>query len=168
MHPAFVGRKYLRVPKRHWESRAVLAAIVVLSMATIGADVARFRAPENQPLPTPSLRVVAGETTLGTTAIAAPPTSFGFAPASVTGGHYVMHLAKGAPAFTLSQAQGLFAYYLDAMSRGGWTLQAKGDPAGAGDWTLRWQHASTATLISFYTAPHDKFEVDVCPPEPYC
>ena len=105
---------------------------------------------------------------LGTTLVPAPPASFGFRAPAVSGGTFVLHLATRATSIPVAGSQALFAFYLDEMSRGGWTLQAKGDPGPTGEWTLRWQHAATAALISFYTAPHVKLEVDVCPPDPYC
>jgi hypothetical protein len=168
MNPALVGRKSLRAPTRRRENSVVVLAVVVLAAAVVGAGVAQSKAPENRPIPTPSLRAVAGMTLLGTTLVPAPAASFGFRAPSVSTGTYVLHLQSRTTAMPLARSQALFAFYLDEMSRGGWTLQAKGDPSPTGEWTLRWQHAATATLISFYTAPHVKLEVDVCPPDPYC
>ncbi|MDP9223308.1 MAG: hypothetical protein M3P18_05545, partial [Actinomycetota bacterium] len=144
MNPALVGRKSLHTPARRHESGLVTVAVIGLAAAVVGLGVAQSKAPENRPLPTPSLQAVAGAATLGTTLVEAPPASFGFRPPVVSGGSYVLHLTKGAAGMSAAQAQRLFAFYLDAMSRGGWTLQAKGDPGPAGDWTLRWQHATTA------------------------
>ena len=168
MNPALVGRKSLRAPGHRLENGVVTLAAVMLVAAVVGAGVAQSKAPENRPLPTPSLRAVAGATVLGTTLVPAPPVSFGFRAPAVSGGTYVLHLATRSTTMPVAGSQALFAFYLDAMSRGGWTLQAKADPGSTGEWTLRWQHAATATLISFYMAPHVKLEVDVCPPDPYC
>jgi hypothetical protein len=168
MNPALVGRKSLRAPSRRFENGVVVLAATVLVAAVVGAGVAQSKAPENRPLPTPSLRAVAGTTALGTTLVLAPPASFGFGVPHVSGGTYVLHLADRTSSMPVARSQALFAFYLDGMSRGGWTLQAKGDPGSTGEWTLRWQHAATAALISFYTAPRVKLEVDVCPPDPYC
>lgn len=168
MNPVLVGRKSLRVPGHSRESGLATAAALVLAVAVVGAGVAQSSAPENRPLPTPSLRVAAGSTTIGTTLVVAPPTSFGFGSAVASGGSYLLHLPKGTPGISVERSRALFAFYLSAMSAGGWTLQAKGDPSPTGDWTLRWQHAATASLITFYTSPHVKLEVDLCPPSPYC
>lgn len=168
MNPVLVGRNRLRTSSRRPESGVITLAVMALTISLVGAGVAQSRAPENRPLPTPSLRAVAGSATLGRTLVAAPPTSFGFAPPAVKGGSYVLRLPKGGSEMTIARSQELFAFYLDTMPRGGWTLQAKGDPSPAGDWTLRWQHAATAVLISYYTSPHVKLQVDVCPPNPYC
>jgi hypothetical protein len=80
-------------------------------------------------------------------------------------------MQRGAVARPLgpAKAQALLADYLTGMPPEGWTLQANSAPSPSGDWTLRWISAQgTITLVIFATAPKDRLEVDVCPPDPYC
>jgi|GEM_PF-4713014 len=167
MDPVLIGRKGLRAP---WRSRGggvapiALAGLLAL-VAGAGVLQSHFHPPAVQPA---VFRPVAAVSYLTGTHVAVPPVSMGFHVPVLRHGAYTFRLAKGTPTLTSTQSQQLFAYFLDVMARAGWTLQATGNPAPTGDWTLNWTLDTQTALITMTTSPKDLFEIDLCPPNPYC
>lgn len=120
------------------------------------------------PLPPAAFRPVPAVALIPGTQVAAPPASMGFHVPVLRHGAYTFRLAKGSAELTPARSQELFAYFVDVMARGGWTLQATGNPTPTGEWTLNWTLDTDTALIIMTTSPKDLLEIHLCPPNPYC
>ena len=165
MEPRLIGRKnLLRTPGRRYYGPAPVAlAGLVAAVGLLG-----FLSPRVHlgAAPTPPVLTISDASPyIPCTDVPAPPSAFGLQPMSVRGGS---HIFRPASPLTAARSQDLFSYYLDSMSREGWTLLGKGDPSPDGTWTLAWWFRTTSATITMDTAPLDKLTVELCPPDPYC
>lgn len=167
MDPALIGRKHLLAPANRDRGLAP-HAFAVLLVAIAGFGMLQLRT-DPKPIPPARLHPVAATTYLKGALVPVPAAVYGFQAPKVHAGTYVMQRGATLRALSPAKAQALLTDYLTGMPPEGWTLQAKSAPSASGDWTLRWVSAQgTITLVTLATAPKDRLEVDVCPPDPYC
>lgn len=168
MDPRLVTGKDLRVvtPRRDRGAAPAALAVLFVAVAVTGVAQTRIGAGSGSSVAAPvDPSPVAGVTQITGTEVPAPPTETGLAPLRTSRGLHVF-----APQTPLARPDvlSLFGFYLDTMPAQGWTLVGKGDPRGAGDWVQRWQAGDAAALLTFTTAPRNRLEVELCPPDPYC
>lgn len=169
MDPRLVTSKDLRVRTPRRDRGAAPAALAVLLVAVALTGVAQARlgtdtdvaAPVGPAIASP----LAGVIQIAGTDVPAPPADGNMALLRTSRGLHVF--APGSP-LARPEVLSLFGFYLDAMPAQGWILVGKGDPRGAGDWVQRWQAGDAAALLTFTTAPRNRLEVELCPPDPYC
>jgi hypothetical protein len=167
MDPALIGKKRLVAPASRDRGRAP-AAVAGLLVAVAGFGLLQAHFPSAGPTGPSSLRAAPAVTNLAGSLVPTPAAVYGFHAPIIRAGAYVLHRGARAAPLTVPQSQTLMASYLSTMSGQGWILQAKQDPSPTGEWTLRWEFQGTVALITMTTAPKDRLEVDLCPPDLYC
>ncbi|MEA2521677.1 MAG: hypothetical protein QOI81_1323 [Actinomycetota bacterium] len=167
MDPILIGRKRLRAPLG--SRGGGVAPIALAGLLALVAGAGALQASAHPPLaPAAVFRPVAAVSYLSGTHVATPPATTGLHAPVLRHGAFTFRLAKGTSPLTAAQSQQLFAYFVDVMAKTGWTLQASGNPTATGEWTMNWTLGAQTALITMTTAPKDLFEVDLCPPNPYC